>query len=385
MSAPIGGNRIILLENGTAYFPALIKAIDAARYEIHLETYIFEPDATGLAVAEALMRAATRGVRAYLLLDGFGCRTFPQELAARLEAAGVGLLFYRPEVARFRLRRHRLRRLHRKLAVIDARIAFIGGINVIDDASGAGPLAQRFDYAVQVEGPLLAEIYPAVRRLWLLVRWSRLGRRPRPSPPLPVVTKPVGQLRAEFLQRDNLRHRRDIEEAYLTAIARARTEILIANAYFIPGRRFRQALVDAAQRGVRVTLVLQGRTDHPIYQLTARALYRHFLQNGIEIYEYHGSELHAKAAVIDGQWATVGSSNIDPFSLFLAREANVAVHDVGFAAELRASLRAAMARGAHLIHYQGWRRIPWHVRFASWLFYGLARLLLGLLRIGQRD
>jgi len=379
------GNRVTLLENGAAYFPALIAAIDAATREVHLETYIFEADATGLAVAEALMRAARRGVKVRLLLDGFGCRTFPVSLSARLDEAGVALLFYRPEVARFRMRRYRLRRLHRKLAVIDARIAFVGGINVIDDASGAGPLAQRFDYAVEVEGPLLADIYPAVRRLWLLVRWSRLGRRPRKSPPLPVVAVPAGPLRAEFLQRDNLRHRRAIEEAYLAALAGAREEILLANAYFIPGRRFRQALVDAARRGVRVVLVLQGRTDHPIYQLTARALYRHFLENGIEIYEYHGSELHAKAAVVDGRWATIGSSNIDPFSLFLAREANIAVHDAGFADELRVSLHAAMARGAHAIHHQGWRRIPWYQKFASWLFYGLARWLLGLLRIAQRD
>lgn len=378
------GNRVTLLAGGARYFPELIAACDQARREIHLESYIFEADETGLAVAESLIRAARRGVRVKLLLDGFGARGFPAELATRLRSAGVILLMFRPEFATFRLRRYRLRRLHRKLAVIDARIAFVGGINIVDDANTLPGAGCRHDYAVRVEGPLLADIYPAVRRLWLLVRWSQIGRRPRRTPALPVVAEPAGVQEAEFLQRDNIRHRREIEEAYLAAIRTARQEVLIANAYFLPGRRFRQALVDAAARGVRVVLILQGRTDHPWFQLVARALYRYFLENRIEIYEFHASELHAKAAVIDGAWATVGSSNIDPFSLFLAREANVAVHDPVFAGELRASLLAAMRQGAHAFQRRDWVKVPWYGRFASWVLYGLARLLMGWLGMAKR-
>jgi cardiolipin synthase len=309
------GNRVILLENGAQYFPALIEAIDAAEWEIHLESYIYEPDATGLAVADALTRAARRGVRVKMLLDGFGTRGFPEALVGSLRSAGIALLVYRPEMGAFRLRRHRLRRLHRKIAVIDARVAFVGGINIIDDSNAPGHPSHRYDYAVRVEGPLLADIYPAVWRLWWLVRWSRLRRRPRRSQPVPLVLTPAGTVAAEFVQRDNLRNRRAIEEAYLAALRAARSEILIANAYFLPGHRIRQALLEAAGRGVRVVLVLQGRTDHPLFQLAARALYRYFLERGIEIYEYHASELHAKAAVVDTDWSTVGSSNIDPYSL----------------------------------------------------------------------
>ncbi|MDD4880367.1 MAG: cardiolipin synthase ClsB [Gallionellaceae bacterium] len=378
------GNRITLLEGGTQYFPELILALDQARHEIHLESYIFEPDGVGLAVIEALVRAAGRGVRVKLLLDGFGARSFPAVLASRLRAAGVALMFFRREIATFRLRRYRLRRLHRKLAVIDARVAFIGGINIIDDSNTLPGAGCRHDYAVRVEGPLLADIYPAVRRLWLMVRWSVIGRRPRRWPALPVAPQAAGGQAAEFLQRDNLRHRREIEEAYLQAIRSARREILIANAYFLPGRRFRQALVDAAARGVRVVLILQGRTDHPWFQLVERALYRYFLENRIEIYEFHASELHAKAAVVDGAWATVGSSNIDPFSLMLAREANVVVYDRGFAEALRASLCAAMAGGAHAIQRRDWSHVPWYTRFTSWTLYGLARLLMGWLGMAKR-
>jgi cardiolipin synthase len=378
------GNRVTLLHGGAEYFPALIAAIDRAAREIHLESYIFAPDATGLAVLEALLRAAGRGVRVKLLLDGFGARAFPDALATRLRAAGVALLFFRPDLATLRLRKYRLRRLHRKLVVIDARVAFVGGINVIDDANTLPGAGRRHDYAVRVEGPLLADIYPAARRLWLLVRWSAIGKRPRRWPALAVAAEPAGGQEAEFLQRDNLRHRREIEEAYLAAIRSARREILIANAYFLPGRRFRQALVDAAARGVKVVLVLQGRTDHPVFQLVERALYRYFLENRIAIYEFHASELHAKAAVVDGAWATVGSSNIDPFSLFMAREANVVVHDRAFAEALRTSLLAAMAASAHAIRRRDWSHIPWYDRFASWVLYGLARLLMGWLGMARR-
>lgn len=379
------GNHVTLLRNGTEYFPALIAAIDAAALEVHLETYIYAEDTTGQAVAEALIRAAQRGVRVRLLLDGYGARDFPAALAERLEASGAVLLFFRPDPERLRMKRRRLRRLHRKLAVIDARIAFVGGINIIDDLNRVGGLDHRYDYAVRVEGPILQDIYPAIRRVWWLVRWSRGGHRPSRFLPLPIVAEPVGELRAEFLQRDNINHRRDIEEAYLDAINGARAEILIANAYFLPGRRFRQALVDAVARGVEVTLVLQGRTDHPLFQLAERALYRYFLECGVKIYEYHASELHAKAAVVDGEWATVGSSNIDPFSLLLAREANVVVHDWVFAAELRSSLRQAVAAGAHPIERQVWDHAPWYLRFASWIVYGLSRLLMGWLGLAARE
>ncbi len=379
------GNRITLLQSGEQYFPALVAAIDQALSEVHLESYIYADDATGQAVSQALIRAAARGVQVRLLLDGYGARLFPRALADALSGAGVAVLFFRPEPTTWRFRRYRLRRMHRKLAVIDARVAFVGGINIIDDLNVSGGYARRYDYAVRVEGPLLQDIYSAVRRVWWLVSWSRIGRRPAYSPPLPVLADPVGSQRAEFLQRDNLKRRREIEEAYLAAIASARSAILIANAYFLPGRRFRQALVDAAARGVSVELVLQGRTDHPLFQMATRALYRYFLERGVKIYEYHASELHAKAAVVDDRWATVGSSNIDPFSLLLAREANVAVYDAAFAEQLRTSLKQAMAAGAHPIERQAWSRASWYQQFASWAVYGLVRLLMGVLGLAARE
>lgn len=380
----VPGNRLTLLQNGGAFFPALIEAMNSARHEIHLESYIYALDDAGLEVGAALMRAARRGVVTRVLLDGFGARTVAPAFLAELRTAGVELLYYRPERARLRLRRTRLRRMHRKLAVVDARVAFVGGINIIDDLNGRGLMAPRLDYAVRVEGPLVADVHAGVHRLWRLVLWSRIGVPRHEDVLLRAPVLPVGRQRAQFLTRDSLRHRRAIEVAYLRAIRGARREIILANAYFLPGLRFRHALVRAARRGARVVLLMQGHTDHPLYRAATRALYGYFLENGIEIHEYHASELHAKVAVIDGRWATVGSSNIDPFSLMLAREANIVVLDRGFAQELRAALQRAIADGARQIHRMVWRHTSWHIRFTAWLAYGLVRGLLGLAGFAQR-
>ncbi|WP_407279691.1 cardiolipin synthase ClsB [Aromatoleum evansii] len=384
MSAFVGGNAITLLENGADYFPALLQEVEGARREIFLETYIFENDEAGARVAAALARAAARGVAVRVLVDGFGGRSFVRSLMPGLVASGVSVQIYRRELRVFAMRRHRLRRLHRKLVVIDGRVAFVGGINIVDDLTPDGPPHPRYDYAVRVEGPLVGPILHSVHHVWRLVAWAGLRQR-RPQPLLASArTDPAGSVRASFLIRDNLRHRRDIEEAYLDAIGAARREVVIACAYFFPGRRFRQALVDAAERGVEVVLLLQGVSDHPMLLYATRALYPFFLARGIRLFEYRQSVMHAKVAAIDGRWATVGSSNIDPFSLLLAREANVVIDDAGFAASLRASLERARANGAHELRSGDWGRLSRLRRVASWAAYQLVRLAIGVAGYGSR-
>lgn len=378
MTAFVGGNKVVLLENGASYFPALVAAIDAAEHEIHLETYIFENDTTGGRVAGALARAAQRGVVVRVLVDGFGARSFIDTLMPTLVAQGVQVQVYRREFARLSFKRHRLRRLHRKIAMIDARLAFVGGINIVDDLELGGPLYPRHDYAVSVEGPLLREIRASVHHLWWLVSWVSLKRRQqRPVPQKQRIPK-AGLTRAAFVIRDNLRRRRDIEEAYVQAIDHARKDVTIACAYFFPGRRFRHILVSAADRGVRVTLLLQGLSDHPVLAYATRALYPYLLGRGIRLFEYHQSYLHAKVAVVDARWATVGSSNIDPFSLLLAREANIVIDDSDFARKLRASLNRAMSEGATELRREDWQRLPRLHRFAAWLAYQVVRLAIGI-------
>jgi cardiolipin synthase len=383
MAEFFNGNRITLLESGAEYFPQLEAEIDAAQHEIHLETYIFKADATGRAIAEALARAARRDVAVYVLVDGFGSQDLDPALIRRMEAAGVHFLVYRPNISPWSLRHARLRRLHRKIAVMDARVAFVGGINVLDDVDEPGRTPPRIDYAVRIEGPMLSKIHPVVKWLWKLVNTTQLRPRAPVGTRLGLSMEFRGRQRAAFVTRDNLGHRRDIEQAYLKAIGEARSEILIANAYFFPGQSFRWALMDAAARGVRVILLLQGRIEYVLQHFASRALYGAFLDAGIEIHEYHRSFLHAKVAVIDRHWATVGSSNIDPYSLVLAREANVVIEDEGFAAHLRESLLAAMSEGAAQVKRERWRSQPWPVRVVTWICYGLARLLAGLFAYGR--
>ena len=375
----IPDNQITLLQNGKAYFPAIEAALDRAIDEIYLEAYIFKHDATGRRIADALKRAAVRGVITHLLIDGFGSIDYPQTIIDDLEAAGVMVLKFRPKTSPWTLRRRRLRRLHRKIVVIDRKIAFVGGINIADDMGAANQTSPRYDYAVSVEGPLVEAIHDSARHVWSRVAWSRMRDYwNRDVGGHSSSIEPCGRMRSAFLVRDNIRHRRDIEDAYLGAIEQAQFEIIVANAYFFPGLNFRRSLLGAAGRGVRVVLLLQGKMDHPLLQYASHALYGGFLEAGIEIHQYRRSIMHAKVAVIDEHWATVGSSNLDPFSLLLSLEANVVVDDESFAKELKHSLDQAIHSESQRIVKKNWRTKSFRLRLTGWLSYALVRFMTGI-------
>jgi cardiolipin synthase len=378
----MSGNKLQLLVNGDEYFPALQQAFDAAQSEIYIETYIFADDETGKSIAATLVRAAGRGVIVHVLIDGFGSKGLFDQARKLLSAANIEVLIFGPKTSPLTLRRNRLRRLHRKLVVVDARVAFIGGINIIDDMHTPRHTPPRYDYAVRIEGPLTARVLELTEHLWHRVAWASL-RRSAQRHLAPSAAAPGMQL-AALVVRDNVRHRSDIEDAYLAAIAEAREEIIIANAYFFPGARFRHALRAAARRGVHVMLLLQGRVEYALLHYATRALYGPLLDAGVEIYEYHKSFLHAKVAVVDGRWATVGSSNIDPFSLMLAREANIVVDDLPFSQQLRRSLYDHMRDGAMVVAKGAWHHQPLWRRALIWSAYGCARLLLGLVGYGKQ-
>jgi cardiolipin synthase len=205
-----------------------------------------------------------------------------------------------------------------------------------------------------------------------------------PRPVAHPVCEIAGKQTAAFLIRDNIRHRNDILHAYLDAIDDAQHEILIANAYFLPGIRFGRALYAAARRGVKITVLLQGKSDHPLLRYATQTLYATTLAAGIRIFEYEKSFMHAKVAVIDGQWATVGSSNIDPFSLLMAKEANIVVRDPAFANQLEFSLRSVMATGARELLADELSRQPLHSRILRWLAYAAVRAMVGIAGYSQR-
>lgn len=391
------GHRLQLLEGSRAFFPALVAAIDAAQAEVLLETYIFDFTGSSAEVAYALERAARRGVLVRLVVDGVGTPDFPAFWQMRFEAARVQWLVYRPTGPFGLLPRHQWRRLHRKLCVVDRAVGFCGGINILDDFHDPnhGELpAPRLDFALRVEGPLVAQM-----RASMVSQWSRMGamsRLKRAAWSGAVELLRAGRearvgraarapwqeshenVRAALLLRDNLRHRKTIERAYLRAIGRAREEIIIANAYFVPGGRMRRALENAARRGVRVSLLLQGRYEYFMQYYAARPVFGALLRAGVEIHEYAPSFLHAKVAVIDGSWATVGSSNLDPLSLLLAREANVIVANRAFAARLRERLLYAMQHEGQRMDAAAYESRPPRERFNEWVAFAVMRVLIAV-------
>lgn len=399
-----GGNRVALLSGGDELFPAMCEAIAAARHQVWLATYIFHDDPAAERVARALAEAARRGVWVGVVVDGFGSKATLPALRRWLQPAGVNLAVFRPVDRWWRLLQPgQLRRLHQKLCVVDGGLGFVGGINVIDDRNDLNhgwSDAPRLDFAVRVQGPVAARMEQAARAMWtraaLGADWreevrqlahsaeplararrllARLRVQPRPTgaEPPPAALAPV---RAALLVRDNLLRRRAIERAYVDAIARAAQRVDLVCPYFYPGRAFRRALRRAAERGVAVRLLLQGKADYRFAALAAQVLYDEMLRSGVRIHEYTPAFLHAKVAVVDGDWATVGSSNIDPLSLLLNLEANVIVRDGPFADELARRIGTALQASREVLRppvRAGWLAVL-RRGFVAWVAYWFLRL-----------
>lgn len=409
----VAGHQLLLLEGGSELFPALVAAMDAARRVVHLETYIFEFAGSALTVACALERAAQRGVLVRLVVDGVGTPHIPSEWQQRFNQAGVRWRVYAPLGRLGLLIPSRWRRLHRKLCVVDETLGFCGGINLIDDLDDValGRLeVPRLDFTLRIAGPLVEDMVDTMEGLWWRLQAVRNARQrefkmawkalketlpsgdfspflnrfsdaastqQEPSLATSGATElGVEGAAAALLLRDNLSHRHDIERAYLKAIGVARHDIVIANAYFVPGRKLRRALTMAAQRGVRVRLLVQGRYENFFQFHSARPVHQNLVAAGIEIREYAPSALHAKVAVVDQRWATVGSTNLDPLSLLLAREANVSTTDERFAAMLYQRLDTLMTDCGQAIDPASLTQRSIGQRILDRLAFAFMRLLL---------
>lgn len=322
----IGGNRLKLLENGEEYFPAVFAAIEAAQREVLIETFILFEDKIGLALHAVLLAAAQRGVKVHLTVDGFGSPMLSSKFIDELTAAGGQLHVFDPP-PRLSRRLQPFRRLHRKIVVVDGELGFIGGINFSADHLGDyGPEAKQ-DYAVEVRGPIVEKLRRESRLL------IERPAAPKAGPP------EAGRADAQVVIRDNGRHRDDIEREYRRALQLAQREVIIANAYFFPGYRLMRSLQKAARRGVQVHLILQGqKADIAWATFAARMVYDRLIEAGVHVHEYCKRPMHGKVALVDEDWSTIGSSNLDPLSLSLNLEANLVVRDRDFNAQLRRKL-----------------------------------------------
>lgn len=372
------GNRVRLLENGEEFFPAVFEAVAAAEREVLIETFILFEDKVGLALHEAVLQAARRGVQVDITVDGFGSPDLSAEFVGTLTEAGVRFHVFDPRPPLLGMRVNVFRRMHRKIVVVDGTRAFVGGINYsADHLADFGPQAKQ-DYAVEVSGPIVDVIHRFARDAVAPQaaptprHWFR--RRPPVQPPAPTAHAPhSGEADAVFVTRDNHHHRTDIERQYRVALRSAQREVIIANAYFFPGYLFLKDMRRAARRGVKVRLILQGQPDMPVVKVAASMLYGHLQRAGVQIYEYCARPLHGKVALADDEWSTVGSSNLDPLSLSLNLEANLIIHDRAFNQHLRERLEDLIESSCKEVPVPSGRRPAWGQMALSYLVFHFLR------------
>ncbi|MCC8363475.1 cardiolipin synthase ClsB [Lysobacter sp. A6] len=364
------GNRLQLLENGEQFFPRAFAAIAGARSEVIIETFILFEDRVGRDLQRALIQAANRGVRVELTVDGYGSPTFSPEFLSELVGAGVRVHVFDPHRGVLGVRVNVFRRLHRKLLIVDGTRAFIGGINYsVDHCAESDPQGKQ-DYSVEIEGPVVGDLLSFARAALAGDGTGERWRHPAAEP----ERERAGDAEVLFELRDNRDRRTSIEREYRRAIREAKREIVIANAYFFPGWGLLRELRRAARRGVKVTLLVAAESDTPIAHPATRTLYRHLLRAHVDIVEYCERPFHGKVALIDEDWATIGSSNLDPLSLSLNLEANVFVRDKAFAAMLRESLTALRQRQCRQVDAkQLGRRGFWFTLTRPLLFHVLRR------------
>ncbi|MCO8170154.1 cardiolipin synthase ClsB [Pseudomonas sp. 21LCFQ02] len=346
------GNSVELLINGEDFFTAVFQAIRSARRQVLVETFIIFEDRIGEGLQQALIEAAGNGAQVVVTVDDYGTCDLSSAFVKQMIDAGIHIQLFDPQPRLLGMRTNLFRRLHRKVVVIDGELGFIGGINYSVDHMTETGLTAKQDYAVRVRGPIIADIHRSALGMLSAAVRERLA-------PVPLRLEQAGHARMLLAERDNRQHTTDIEEQYLQAIRAANSRITLANAYFFPSYRFLRELRNAARRGVKVTLILQGKPDMPFVRVCSRLTYTYLLRDGVVIHEYKQRALHGKVALIDHEWSTVGSSNLDPLSLALNLEANLFIRDASLNQQLQEHLLGLAAAHSVPITLKGAARGQW--------------------------
>lgn len=321
-------NRLKLIRGGAEYFELLEQMIDEATESIHLQTYIFDSDETGTAVANALIGAAQRGVKVYMMVDAYGSQALSDELIDRLKDAGV---FFRKFQPLFKSKKFYLgRRLHHKLVVVDSYRCTVAGLNISNRYNDTPEAPAWLDWVLYAEGEVAPELED-ICKIYLKLR----GHKFEKSKSHP---KPKGVCLTGTRVNDWIRRKRQIYKSYLRMFQESKKELIIMSAYFLPGRTFRRSIENAAARGVKIKVILAGYADIPVIKYAERYIYDWLFRHKIEIYEYQKNVLHAKLATCDGNWMTVGSFNVNNLSSFASVEHNLDVNDHEFVTQVNHTL-----------------------------------------------
>ena len=347
-SPVVGGNRIEVLLNGDQIFPAKLAVIRSAQTSITYAEYFYADGGPAREIAEALAERCRAGVAAHVLLDGVGTLSMPDEYVKLLKGAGCHVATFRPLGRWVSLGRHN-KRNHRRVLVADGRVAVTGGSGVSEKWTGDGRLEGHWrDTDVRIEGPAARNVQSAFFENWREATGELLGGEPYLSD-----GRPLGQTRAQAI-KSSPAGGYDMYTMYLLAIASARRSVYLTNPYFLPDDRMEDALLAAAARGVRVVALTPGKIDHNLVRAASRRGFGRLLQAGIEIYEYQAALLHAKTMVVDGVWATVGSTNFDNRSFALNDELNVVLYDRAVVERLVKAFEADLA-SSRRVTYEAWK------------------------------
>jgi cardiolipin synthase A/B len=369
------GHLVELLQSGEQFFAAAEKIIDEAKSFIHLQTYIVDEDETGIRIINALRRAAERGIRTYLLVDAFGTKYLTDEFINGIENSGILFRFYSPTLVTkgFQLSL----RLHSKVIMADGEVAIIGGMNFANRYHGSPEKKEWLDYAVLIRGPECIRLLNMLKKLWnktFISRNERSREIVHHSPYSP------GGVRLKVLLNHWYRNKIEILRSYRSAFRNAKERMIIFSGYFLPGRNERRLLRDASLRGVDITIVLAAESDAPMFERATHFLYDFILRSNIKIFEYMPSNLHAKVAVVDGKWCTIGSYNLNHISDYASVEINVGIMDEEFSSSFEEKLLEVIRKDCRQVTIEeNARRRNWLIKFRGWYSYQMIRLMMRIM------
>jgi cardiolipin synthase len=373
MKQYLKADKISLVYSGNNYFELLEDMIDQAKEIVHIQTYIFETDATGLRIVEAIKRASARGVTVYVLIDAFGSLSFSKEIEMELKDSGVNFRRFAPLFSSESI--YFGRRLHHKIIVCDKTIALTGGINIADKYNETQKEKPWLDYAVLTKGDvcqylhLLCEQHYKKVKPGILRNWEKNTQQ--------KLSEPAALIR--FRRNDWIKRKNEIHKSYVEELIKAKTCVTIVASYFLPGLAFRKLLAEASRRGVKINILLAGKSDVGTVRLAESYLYDFYLRNKIDLYEWTNSVMHGKAMIVDNRWATVGSYNLNFLSHYISIELNTDVIDASFVGEFSEHLHHITNNFCRKVDLETpFKKKQWFTQLKMWLAYNFFRTLMNL-------
>jgi Phosphatidylserine/phosphatidylglycerophosphate/cardiolipin synthases and related enzymes len=369
------GHQVKLLHNGEEFFAAVEGIIDGAKNYIHFQSYILDEDETGNRMVDALVRAAGRGVRTYLLLDAYGTKYLSDELVKKIEDSGILFRFFSPT---FITKGYQMSlRLHSKVVLADGDVAIISGMNFANRYHGYGTKKAWLDFAVKIRGPECAYLLDIMRRLW---NKKFISKEERSNEYVHDPQSYPDNISVKILQNNWYRNKIEILQGYRTIFRKSQKRMILFSGYFLPGRNERRLLRLASMRGVDIKIVLAGESDAPVFERATQFLYDFILRNNIKIYEYLPSNLHAKVATVDGVWCTVGSYNLNHLSDYGSIEINAAIYDEGFTQDFEEKLLGIINNDCREITPEIFKkRRTWFYRLSGWSSYQMIRIMMRIM------